>query len=169
MLRFKRFSGLFRRIPLAIAILAGAVAQASAQRIEVLGGAGPTFSGPSLANSTPNLMVGGMVPVAPRIGIRADVLYTVDQEEDLVGANVGGVLSLEAAGSSFNPYLLAGGGIFVSGGGDAEAALNGGLGCKFRASRTIGLFVEARYFRFPAANSLYNEMIFVSAGLSVAL
>ena len=94
MLRFKRFSGLFRRIPLAIAILAGAVAQASAQRIEVFGGAGPTFSGPSLAISTPNLLVGGMVPVAPRIGIRADVLYTVDQEEDLVGANVGGVLSL---------------------------------------------------------------------------
>lgn len=158
------------RFPVVLVLLLLAAPAASAQSSsELIGGAGPVFSGQSLGNNTPNLMLGGNVRVAPRIGIRADALYTVDEEEDLVGGNVGGVVSLGRLGSRFDPYLLAGAGIFVSGGGDAEAAINAGLGFKFRASRTIGLFVEGRYFRFPAANSLYNEMIFVTVGMSVAL
>jgi hypothetical protein len=99
------------RFPVVLVLLLLAAPAASAQSSsELIGGAGYVFSGPSLGTNTPNLMLGGVVRVAPRIGIRADVLYTVDEEEDLVGGNVGGTLSLGRLGSRFDPYLLAGAG-----------------------------------------------------------
>jgi hypothetical protein len=162
---------LLRRIPFTIVLallLSGVAGEAAAQRAEILLGAGPTFSGRHLATDTPNLMAAGLVRLTPNLALRADVLYTVDEEEDLVGINTDGVLSFGAGRSRLSPYLLGGGGIFFAGG-DAQAAVNGGVGLRFAASRTIGLFLEGRYFRFFRGDAFYNSMIFVTGGLSLAL
>jgi hypothetical protein len=162
---------LLGRIPFTVMLallVSGLVEDATAQRAEILLGAGPTFSGRHLSTETPQLMAAGLVRLTPNVGVRADVLYTVDEEEDLVGVNLDGVLSLGAAGARLRPYLLGGGGVFLAGG-DAQAAMNGGVGLRFAATRTVRLFLEGRYFRFLRGDEFYNDMIFVTAGLSFAL
>jgi hypothetical protein len=162
---------LLGRIPFTVMLallLSGVADDAGAQRAEILLGAGPTFSGRHLSTETPQLMGAGLVRLTPNVGVRADILYTVDEEEDLVGVNLDGVLSPGAAGSRLRPYLLGGAGVFFAGG-DAQAAVNGGIGLRLRASRTVGLFLEGRYFRFFRGEEFYNDMIFVTAGLSFAL
>jgi hypothetical protein len=162
---------LLGRIPFTIVLtllLSGVAGEVAAQRAEILVGGGATFSGRQLSAETPNLMAAALVRLTPRVALRADVLYTVDEEVDLVGVNTDGVLYLAAGGARLAPYLLGGGGILFAGG-DAQAAVNGGGGLRFAASRHIGLFVEGRYFRFFRGDEFYNDMIFATAGLSIAL
>jgi hypothetical protein len=163
MARFKRF----RTIALTL-LLSSLAGEAAAQRAEILVGGGATWSGRHLSTETPHLMAAALVRLGPSVGVRADVLYTVDEEEDLVGVNTDGVLYLGAVRSRLSPYLLGGGGVFFAGG-DAQAAVNGGVGLRFAASRHIGLFLEGRYFRFFRGQAFYNDMVFATAGLSFAL
>jgi hypothetical protein len=149
-------------------LLLGFEGRADAQGGVLFGGGGATFSGPDVSQTNGQAMVAGLLNFSPHIGARLDGLYTFADGDDLAGFNGDGVVSFGRAGARLSPYLLGGGGVFFSGG-VAKASVNGGLGLRTAITQRTGVFIESRYFRFFDVSSDFDDMIFVTAGLSFTI
>jgi len=146
-------------------ITLGVAGDAAAQRAEIVAGGGVTLSGPDISHVNGHGMAAGLIRLTHEFAARLDIVY-VAGEGDLIGLNGGGLLWFGRPEAWVRPYLLVGAGA-ASSEGVKKAAINGGLGIRLASPEGVGVFVEARLFKFFQVT--YGTMLFTSAGLRIPI